>query len=142
MRGRWPSGPEYVQHLHGSAPAKERLQVVLETMTGDCRVGQACQRLGISEQRFYQLRLELLQAALERLEARPAGRPRQQAPVTVAEVAALREQLDEMEMELAAMRLREELALAGLGGQRPPAEPEKKTPARQRRRARSGWWKK
>jgi mRNA-degrading endonuclease toxin of MazEF toxin-antitoxin module len=142
MRGRLPSGPEYVQHLQGSEQAKERLQVVLETMAGNRRIGEACQWLGISEQRFYQLRLELLQAALQRLEPKSAGRPRQEATATVAEVAALRQQVDELEMELAAARLREELALAGLGGCRPPAEPEKKTTPRQRRRARSGWWKK
>jgi hypothetical protein len=142
MRGRLPSGPEYVQHLQGSEQAKERLQVVLETMVGDCRVGQACQRLGISEQRFYQLRLELLQAALEQLEPKPAGRPRQEATATAAQVNELRDKLDELEMELAAAQLREELALAGLGGRRSAAEPGKKTPARQRRRARPGWWKK
>ena len=75
MRGRYPSGPEYVdvQHLHGSAQAKERLRVILETMMGQWRVGEACERLGICEQRFRQLRAELLQAALERLEGRPTG---------------------------------------------------------------------
>ena len=68
MRGRYPSGPEYVDSLEGSEQAKKRLRVVLETMTGKLRVQEACQILELSEQCFYQLREELLQAALERLE--------------------------------------------------------------------------
>jgi hypothetical protein len=54
MRGRYPSGPEYVdvQHLHGSAQAKERLRVILETMMGQWRVAEACDRLGICERSF------------------------------------------------------------------------------------------
>ena len=112
MRGRYPSGPEYVdvQHLHGSAQAKERLRVILETMMGKWRVQEACDRLGISEQRFRQLRAELLQAALERLEGRPAGRPRRAEEP--AEVAGLRQQLADMQRELHVAQVREEIALA------------------------------
>ena len=112
MRGRYPSGPEYVdvQHLHGSAQAKERLRVILETMMGQWRVGEACERLGICEQRFRQLRAELLQAALERLEGRPPGRPRRAKEP--AEVAGLRQQLAAMQQELHVAQVREEIALA------------------------------
>jgi len=112
MRGRYPSGPEYVEvkHLHGSAQAKERLRVILETMMGKWRVQEACDRLGISEQRFRQLRAELLQAALERLEGRPAGRPRRAEEP--AEVAGLRQQLADMQRELHVAQVREEIALA------------------------------
>ncbi len=56
MRGRTPSGPEYVDRLPGSETAKDRLKVVLETMTGTVRVHEACDRLQICEQRFHQLR--------------------------------------------------------------------------------------
>jgi transposase-like protein len=112
VRGRYPSGPEYVdvQHLHGSAQAKERLRVILETMMGQWRVGEACQRLGISEQRFRQLRAELLEAALERLEGRPAGRPRRAAEPE--QIATLRRQLEAMQRELHVAQVRAEIALA------------------------------
>ena len=112
MRGRYPSGPEYVdvQHLHGSAQAKERLRVILETMMGQWRVSEACERLGISEQRFRQLRAELFQAALERLEAWPAGRPRRAEEPK--ETAALCQQLAAMQRELHVAQVREEIALA------------------------------
>src|SRR5262249_6175364 len=45
MRGRFPAGPSYVDKLEGSAAAKERLKVVLETLAGQCRVQEACARL-------------------------------------------------------------------------------------------------
>jgi transposase-like protein len=137
MRGRIPAGPEDVEHLQGSAKAKERLRVVLETMLGQCRVSQACERLGICEQRFRQLRHELLQAALASLEDRPSGRPRR--PEEPEETAALRQQVVELERELQVAQVREEIALAlpqvskpaPAPAARPAAAPKKK---RRRRR--------
>jgi hypothetical protein len=125
--------------LEGSAEAKRRLQLILETMTGKKRVLEACQELAISESRFLQLRQELLQAALERLERRLAGRPRRTPAAEDAN--ALRAELADMEMALATAQLREELALAGIVA-RPELAGEKKRPQRPRRRARPGWWKK
>jgi transposase-like protein len=110
MRGRIPAGPESIEQLDGSDKAKERLRVVLETMMGKWRVSEACERLGISEQRFRQLRQELLQAALASLEDRPAGRPRQ--PEEPAEITALRQQVAELQRELEVAQVREEIALA------------------------------
>jgi helix-turn-helix protein len=144
MRGRTPAGPEYVEQLQGSPQAKQRLRVVLETMAGKLRVQEACARLGISEQRFDQLRAELLQAALAELEPKPAGRPRR--PVEDPRVTALQEQVAELEQELRTAGVREALAVALPQAAQPvaePAEPEKKTPASRRlRRGRPGWWKK
>ena len=77
---------------------------------GQWRVGEACERLGICEQRFRQLRAELLQAALERLEGRPAGRPRR--PEEPEDTVALRRQLEAMQRELHVAQMREEIALA------------------------------
>ena len=111
MRGRHPSGPGYVDHLEGSEQAKQRLRVVLETMTVGCRVQEACQRLGISEQRFDQLRQLAMQAALRRLESKPGGRPRRQHTGTTAEVLALRQRVADLEAELRAAQVREEIAL-------------------------------
>src|SRR5580692_11234471 len=57
MRGRYPSGPEFVDHVSGSVIAKDRARVLLETIAGTCRVKEACTRLGVSEPRFDQLRI-------------------------------------------------------------------------------------
>jgi hypothetical protein len=109
MRGRHPSGPEYVAHLDGSVQAKQRLRVVLETIAGNYRVQEACQLLGICEQRFDQLRQQALQAALAELEAKPTGRPRHLGAPD--DTVGLRQQVTDLEAELRAAQVREEIAL-------------------------------
>jgi transposase-like protein len=121
MRGRIAAGPEYVEHLQGSDKAKERVRVILETMRGQCRVQEACERLGICEQRFRQLRETLLQAAVTSVEDRPAGRPRRlEEP---AEVTMLRQQVTQLARELQAAQVREEIALALPQVNRTPPKP-------------------
>jgi transposase-like protein len=132
MRGRYPSGPEVVDHLEGSTKAKERLRVILETMTGDVRVSEACARLDICEQRFRQLRAELLQAALASLEDRPAGRPRRlEEP---EEMAVLRQQLEALQRQQQTSQVREEISLALPQVRQAPAAPaQEKAPQKKRR---------
>ena len=139
MRGRYPWGPEYVEQLAGSGEAKRRAKIILETVTGKLRVQEACQALGISEQRFGQLRQEMLQAAVASLETQAAGRPRRAEETP--EVTALREQLAALQDELRAAQVREEIALT-LPEVRQEAEPQKKTTRRRKTRGRPGWWKK
>lgn len=145
MAGRHPAGPEYVEQLEGSELAKRRLRIVLETLAGRCGIGQAAQLLGVSEQRVHQLREEALQAALVGLEAKtPGRRPRAVADETAALSA---EQRLELEKELRASKIRQEIVLAFpelvvRPEDRDAVEPEKKTTSRPKRRARSGWWKK
>jgi hypothetical protein len=112
MRGRYPSGPEFVDKLHGSALAKERLRVVLETVAGTCRVLEACDRLDISEPRFDQIRIEGLQGALTALEPQPAGRRPQPTVTDEAEVQRLRERIAQLEGERQAALVRAEIAVA------------------------------
>jgi len=112
MRGRYPSGPEFVDKLHGSALAKERLRVLLETVAGTCRVLEACDRLDISEPRFDQIRIDSLQAALSALEPQPAGRRPRQTVTDEAEVQRLRERIAQLEGERQAALVRAEIAVA------------------------------
>jgi hypothetical protein len=132
MRGRYPSGPEFVDKLHGSALAKERLKVLLETLARERRIGDACDRLGISEPRFDQIRIEGLQGALTALEPRPAGRPPRHAITDEAEVQRLRERIAQLEGERQAALVRAEIAVAL---PQVKAAAEKKTTHRRRRRS-------
>jgi hypothetical protein len=135
MRGRRPAGPEYVDQLDGSTLARERLKVVLQTLAGQCRVAEACERLGICEQRFHQIREEALRAAVAALEPRPAGRPAQSSTTPAELPQALLEQIEHLEVQLHASRLREEIALTlpqHAASRQEPTEPQKKT-RRQRR---------
>jgi hypothetical protein len=136
MRGRKPSGPAAVERLPGSALARERLRVVLETLAGTCRIPEACARLGLSEQRFDQLRRQVLQAGLDSLEPRRAGRrPR---PVPAADLAALQARIDALEIELRAAQVREEIALAlpavGVTATEPAKKASRRRSPAQRRR--------
>jgi hypothetical protein len=140
MRGRLPSGPEYVDGLAGTPEAKRRARVILETLLGRLRVQEACEQLGISEQRFQQLREEMLQAAVDRLEPKSAGRAR--ATDAPADAEALKQRIADLELELEAAQLREEIAVAFPHLVQKPEEPEKKTTQRPKRRARREWWKK
>ena len=110
MRGRHPSGPEYVDRLSGDTAAKERLRVVLETLAGTCRVSDACQRLNISEPRFDQVRIEALQAALAALEPKPLGRPPRPSSPAEIELEQLRTRVAELEAQLRVAAVRTEVA--------------------------------
>src|SRR5687767_2741490 len=100
MRGRRPSGTEVVDRLEGSSTAKERFKAVFDTMAGQCRVEEACRRLGISEQRFRQLREEIVSAALAGAEpGKPGRRPKIVTPAE-EQNRALQEQLAAKDIEL------------------------------------------
>jgi hypothetical protein len=120
-----------VERLPGSPQARERLRVILETLAGTCRIAEACARLGVSEQRFDQLRTQVLQAGLDSLEPRPLGRPAR-AALAAAE-AALQGRVSALETELAAARVRAEIALVLPAVQVAAGVPEKKQPGGARR---------
>jgi hypothetical protein len=110
VAGRKPMGPALVAHLDGSAIAKERLELILETIAAQVTVVEACRILDISEAMFYKLRNRVLQVCLEDLEPKRRGRPprlvtedHQRAAELAAEVATLGD-------ELAAQTVRLELA--------------------------------
>ena len=104
--GAKPLGPELVEHLQGSEQAKTRLKTMLRAMHGELTVPQACALLGIHETRFYVQRAETLQAALESLEARPAGRPRHVASPEQQRIAELEQELRDLQLDLQAAQIR------------------------------------
>jgi transposase len=112
MRGRKPSGPEYVERLGGSAKAKERAQVVLETLAGRLSVQEACRRLGIGEAFFNRLRKRFLKGGVPALEDQPAGRRPRVVSAEAEQIRKLEDKLQQTRLELQAMQLREEIALS------------------------------
>lgn len=109
--GRPPKGARLVEALEGSARAKRRLRVILETITGTRTVRAACEELAIGEAAFHKLRARTLQEAVEGLEPRPLGRPAAEQEET-GEVAELEAEIKSLRRELEAARIREELAVA------------------------------
>jgi len=109
--GRKPQGAALVAALPGSEHTKKRLTLFLQTMSGQCSVGDACQELEICESRFYAQRTEWLEESLALLEPGSPGRPAKPAllPEPV-EVDALRERVRDLEHRLAVAEVRSDLA--------------------------------
>jgi hypothetical protein len=112
MAGRKPLGPKLVHHLDGSERAKERLEVILETVSGKLTISEACHRLGIEEAMFYRLRTQALGAALSRLEPRPSGRPRQSSSPESERIAELEREVEDKVLELKAAEVRADVSQA------------------------------
>jgi transposase-like protein len=104
-------GPELADRVEGSVPAKERLKIILATIAGHVTVADACEKLGINEARFHELRTEWLQASVMHLEPKPLGRPATQVTPEATEIASLKRQVQELKMDLRAAQIREEIAL-------------------------------
>jgi hypothetical protein len=140
MRGRYPLGMEAVDKLAGSELAKERMKVIVATLTGQCRLQEACVQLNISEPRFQQLRQQFLEGGLASLEPGKAGRPAKQPTVAERRVQELEAQMAALEVEHEAAQVRVELGAILPRVVHEPATAEKKTPARKRqhRRRRDG----
>jgi transposase len=111
MRGRKPSGPEYVRRLQGSAKAKERAEVILATLAGQLSVKEGCQRLQVGEAFFNRLRLKFLRGGLPALEDQPAGRRRRPVSAAEKQIGVLETALGEARLALQAAQVREEIAL-------------------------------
>ena len=132
-RGRKPTGAQLIERLEGSEHAKARLKVILETLSGQRTIPDACADLGIHESMFHRVRSEVLQTALSRLEPRPLGRPSRPSSVEGQRTAELESEILKLRVELKASEVRRELAenlprLARPGTvPRPVAEPGKKT---------------
>jgi len=109
-QGRKPLGPKLVKHLPGSLRAKQRLEVILQTIAGNLTVGEACDRLGIGEAMFHRLRAGVLQAGLSHLEPRPLGRPRQAVSPDHEELSDMQHRLSDLEAELHLAEVRGEIA--------------------------------
>jgi transcriptional regulator with XRE-family HTH domain len=104
-------GAGLVAPLPGSAHAKRRLTLFLQSLSGQCSVGQACAELGIGESRFFAQRAAWLEESLALLEPRSAGRPpKPPLPTDEREVQVLREQVRQLEARLAVAEVRSELA--------------------------------
>jgi len=109
-RGRKPTGANLVEGLEGSERAKTRLKAILETLSGQRTIPDACEELGIQETMFHRVRSEVLQTALDRLEPRPLGRPPRQTSPQDGRISELEEENLQLRVEFKAAEIRRELA--------------------------------
>jgi len=110
--GRRTSGVALVDALEGSADAKRRLKLVLETLSGERTVVDACKELGLCEARFYRFRRDCLEQSLASLEPGPTGRPRKEATISAKELQSLKAENDALRQQVEALQVCEEIALS------------------------------
>ena len=89
-----------VDMVEASPRARERAQVILQTLARQCSVQRGCRALGMGRTRFQDLRRRMLGAAVGALEERATGRPRLQVARTCRQLSTLRGRLAGLEHEL------------------------------------------
>ena len=110
-KGRRPKGSALVEKYDGTDEAKERLKTILATVAGEMTVAEACQQLGVSETRFFQLRDEALKSALKDLELGMPGRPRVETTEEQKQIGQLEAQVRRLKIELWAAEIRTKIAV-------------------------------
>jgi transposase-like protein len=111
MRGRRPRGPEIVDELPGGEQERVRLKAILQTLTGQMGISAAAQQLGLTPQRVHMLRELVLHAGLQALAPQPLGRPPRATGSEQERLDVLQHENERLRRELAASKLREEVAL-------------------------------
>ncbi len=109
--GRRPDPAAIITRLAGSPQAQQRMELMLQTLTGKSQIPEAAARLGLGRSRFCLLRQEMLQAALQSLEPKARGRPPMESTPQEQQIADLQEQVLALKIDLKAAQIREELAL-------------------------------
>lgn len=111
---RPPTGPDLVNRLNGSAGAKHRALVILETIAGSCSVEEAALALECNTAYVHRLRDQLLDGMIAAAEPRTPGRkpaPPPTADEQAITLAAAYQRASDAEVALELERCRVELAL-------------------------------
>jgi len=119
--GRKPMGARLVDGLEGSAQAKERLRVILETLAGERTIEEACAQLDVASSYFHKLRERTLQEMVQGLEPRKPGRAAKAPDVEAieSERTELAGRVRSLERDLAKSRVQTELArMRAAGGEK------------------------
>ena len=135
-RGNRTTGTALVSKFDSSPKAKEKFAAIIETISGEKKVGEVCEELGIGEAMFYKMRDRFFAECLPLLEPRAAGRKPAEKPD--AEVTELKAEIEELNKRLIGTECQRDLALLGLEtsdfNNEPPAK--KKSVADRRKKKR------
>lgn len=97
--------------MDASDLAKRRLKAILDQLAGALSVEEACERIGVQDSVFFELRAAVLQSAASRLEPGRRGRPSKEPTEVEQRLEALEDEMQMTKIELQAARLREEIAV-------------------------------
>ena len=108
--GRKPTGTKLLDKFTASPRALARMRAILETVSRQKTIPEACAELEIGEAMFHRIRAEAMAAALEALEPKPMGRPRTATTAPSTAAAALEQENQDLKIELRAAEVRAEIA--------------------------------
>lgn len=130
-------GVAHVDDLKGSQRSKQRVKLVLATLSDQISVADACRQLGIGPTQFANLREQILQGAVDAAEPKPIGRPRLAPPSAPADLDELQQEVFDLEHENTMLQAKLEVneALQAARSSKSPAEAKaaKKGPRGKRR---------
>jgi len=104
-------GSKLVEGLDASEAARQRFQVILQTLNGKMAVTEACEVLGVSEAGFYKLRGQFMQDAVGLLEPKKPGRKPREVSPQEQQIQDLEAEVKHLTRELDAAFIRTEIAL-------------------------------
>jgi len=143
--GRPPLGSSHVNSLDGPEELKQRLRVLLDSLSGACTIDEACRVLGVSAARLHEMRHQALAGALAALAPGRPGRPARQPEPGETRIRELEHELDEAKVDLQAARTRLEIALvmphvlrSAADGKKNETQAKARRGKRRRRRQRGG----
>ena len=110
-RGRPRQGSELVDGIECSEIAKARTRVIVATLLGECSVREACTQLGVSAAGFYKIRAKAFQDIAQGQEPRPAGRRPHVTTEAESHIQTLEQKIQDLQRDLQAAHIREEIAL-------------------------------
>ena len=113
--GRRSETTQLLRATGASKAARERVRVMLLTLSGAWTVQDGLRRLRLSRTRFQQLRRRMLSEAVWALELGRPGRPRRERCEESESVSALREQVASLERELRLVQTSLEIAQSEAG---------------------------
>ena len=133
-RGRPPQKSALVDAISGPEETKNRLRVILATVSGELTIPEACKQLKIGETRFYDLRAQALEAAFKGILPGVPGRPSKEETPEQAKLREMQQRLDAMELELKTAEIKVELAqgLAAPSDQSEPVQKKRRHPRNHR----------
>jgi len=109
--GRKPLGPRLAENLDASEIARKRLRIILETLSGEKNIEQACRELGISQPMFFKMRNVFLDESVELLEPRAPGRKKHELSPDEIRLRELEEENLDLRLKLEAEMVKTEIAL-------------------------------
>ena len=131
--GRPPLGLDLLDRIDCTEEERLKARTILETVSGEKTVAQACEILGVGESRFREMREDFLVAGVVSVAPKPRGRPRKAEETAQDEMEALKRENAELREELVFARARTVLATAFPHLVKDPAD-QKKTDLRKAKR--------